>query len=82
MCIGKSVKIFSPFLTSTSTPIYFVYLPAILKIVFFVKTTSQPVFFLKYKIGNRKVKTKEPLEMANKAIVQLKEVLDVASKLD
>ena len=33
-------------------------------------------------IGNGKVKTKEPLEMANKAIAQLKEVVDIASKLE
>jgi len=33
-------------------------------------------------VGNGKVKTKEPLEMANKAIVQLKEALDMASKSD
>ncbi len=32
--------------------------------------------------GNGKVKTKEPLEMANKAIVQLKEALDMASQSD
>mmetsp|Transcript_10487 Transcript_10487/g.15763 ORF Transcript_10487/g.15763 Transcript_10487/m.15763 type:complete len:219 (-) Transcript_10487:76-732(-) len=38
--------------------------------------------FIYYQPGNGKVKTKEPLEMANKAIVQLKEVVDVASKLE
>ena len=32
--------------------------------------------------GNGKVKTKEPLEMANMAIVQLKEALDMASQSD
>jgi hypothetical protein len=33
-------------------------------------------------VGNGKVKTKEPLEMANKAIVQLKEALEMASQSD
>lgn len=32
--------------------------------------------------GNGKVKTKEPLDMANKAIAQLQEVVDIASKLE
>lgn len=35
--------------------------------------------FIYYQPGNGKVKTKEPLEMAKKAIVQLKEALDVAT---
>lgn len=34
--------------------------------------------FIYYQPGNGKIKTKEPLEMANKAISQLKEALDVA----
>ena len=33
-------------------------------------------------IGNGKVKTKEPLEMANKAIAQLQEIVEIASKLE
>ena len=32
--------------------------------------------------GNGKVKTKEPLEMANKAIAQLQEIVEIASKLE
>jgi len=36
--------------------------------------------FIYYQPGNGKVKTKEPLEMANKAIGQLKEILDVVGK--
>jgi len=35
--------------------------------------------FIYYQPGNGKVKVKEPLEMANKAIVQLKEAIAVAS---
>lgn len=31
-------------------------------------------------VGNGKVKTKEPLEMANKAISQLKEALDLVNQ--
>ncbi|KAL7458834.1 hypothetical protein ACHAWC_010667 [Mediolabrus comicus] len=38
--------------------------------------------FIYYQPGNGKVKTKEPLEMANKAIVQLKEALEMASQSD
>lgn len=36
--------------------------------------------FIYYQPGNGKIKTKEPMEMANKAIIQLKEALDVAKK--
>ena len=32
-------------------------------------------------IGNGKIKTKEPMEMATKAISQLKEVTDVANAI-
>ncbi|KAL3783379.1 hypothetical protein HJC23_013424 [Cyclotella cryptica] len=35
--------------------------------------------FIYYQPGNGKVKTKEPLEMANKAIAQLKQVLDIVN---
>ena len=35
--------------------------------------------FIYYQPGNGKVKTKEPLQMANKAISQLKEALDVVN---
>ena len=48
----------------------------------YANINSQISVLYVYCIGNGKVKTKEPLEMANKAIVQLKEALDMASKSD
>jgi len=46
-------------------------------LIIMLTITHHGVFSLK---GNGKVKTKEPLEMANKAIGQLKEILDVVGK--
>jgi len=37
--------------------------------------------FIYYQPGNGKIKTKEPMEMANKAIVQLKEAVDAANAI-
>ena len=51
-------------------------------------THTHTLFFIsnattnEYIIGNGKVKTKEPLEMANKAIAQLQEIVEIASKLE
>ena len=37
--------------------------------------------FIYYQPGNGKIKTKEPMEMANKAISQLKEAVDAANAI-
>ena len=37
--------------------------------------------FIYYQPGNGKIKTKEPMEMANKAIAQLKEAVDAANAI-
>lgn len=49
-----------------------------------LQMTDQYVYdnnFIYYQPGNGKIKTKEPLQMANKAISQLKEVLDVVNAI-
>jgi len=49
-----------------------------------LQMTDQYVYdnnFIYYQPGNGKIKTKEPLQMANKAISQLKDVLDVVNAI-
>ena len=62
--------------------ILFVFVQSTLLLCNYNLCSHDLIFCMCVCVGNGKVKTKEPLEMANKAIVQLKEALDLASQSD